>query len=166
MQRLERKLVGPSGPKLPARGSGDDIVSSAQECAAARKGGNEYSEFVVKITNGNSVFDLRLDAAQQAQFDATLIAAGCTIGVACNNVFEGLSASFGTGLPGQVCPGAGTVGGLPSPGGCFASTDGQESFLAFQAVPGPIVGAGLPGLIASLAGMVGLNRYRKRRRVA
>jgi len=113
--------------------------------------------------NGNSVFNIGLDAAQQTLFNNTLIAAGCTIGVACNTVFEGLSASFGTGLPGQVCPGAAIIGGFPSPGGCFASTDGQESFLAFVQVPGPIVGAGLPGLIASLLGMVGLNRYRKRR---
>jgi hypothetical protein len=33
-------------------------------------------------------------------------------------------------------------------------------------VPGPIVGAGLPGLITALFGMVGLNRFRQRRRVA
>jgi hypothetical protein len=32
-------------------------------------------------------------------------------------------------------------------------------------VPGPIVGAGLPGLMSALLGMVGLNRYRRRRRV-
>jgi len=31
------------------------------------------------------------------------------------------------------------------------------------AVPGPIVGAGLPGLLSALLGMVGLNRYRRRR---
>ena len=118
--------------------------------------------------NGNSVFNIGLSAAEQTLFNNTLVAAGCTIGVACNTVFEGLSASFGTGLPGQVCPGAAIIGGLPSPGGCFASTDGQESFLAFQqsAVPGPIVGAGLPGLVASLFGMIGLNRYRKRRNLA
>jgi len=113
--------------------------------------------------NGNSVFDIRLDAAQQTLFNNTLIAAGCTIGVACNTVFEGLSASFGTGLPGQVCPSAGTVGGLPSPGGCFASTDGQESFLAFQAVPGPVAGAGIIPMLFGAGGLLGFNYFRRRR---
>jgi hypothetical protein len=32
-----------------------------------------------------------------------------------------------------------------------------------SAVPGPIVGAGIPGIIAALGGMLGLNRFRRRR---
>jgi len=31
------------------------------------------------------------------------------------------------------------------------------------AVPGPVVGAGLPGLLTALGGMWGLNRFRRRR---
>jgi hypothetical protein len=108
--------------------------------------------------NGNSVFNIGLDATQQAQFNAFEAANG---GPA--NTFASLSASFGTGLPGQVCPGAGTVGGFASPAGCFGSTDGQESFLAFVQVPGPVVGAGIPGLVMALGGMLGLNRFRRKR---
>jgi hypothetical protein len=42
----------------------------------------------------------------------------------------------------------------------------QSSALYFGdsvAVPGPIVGAGIPGLVAALGGMFGLNFYRRRR---
>jgi hypothetical protein len=113
--------------------SGDGPVFIDQALLAAQQG------------NGNSVFDIRLDAAQQAQYDAILAANGGAF-----NVFEGLSASFGCVTPAV---------------GCGPSTDGAESFLAFQAapVPGPIAGAGIPGLIAALTGMFGLNRWRKRR---
>jgi hypothetical protein len=95
--------------------------------------------------NGNSVFDIRLDAAQQAQYDAILAANG---GAA--NVFEGLSASFGCTSPAI---------------GCGPSTDGAESFLAFQ-VPGPLAGAGVPGLVAACLGLFGFNRFRRKRQLA
>jgi hypothetical protein len=43
-------------------------------------------------------------------------------------------------------------------------TDGGESFyLVPQQVPAPIVGAGLPGLLAGLFGLFGLHRLRRRR---
>src|SRR5262245_3228844 len=115
--------------------------------------------------NGNSVFNIGLDAAQQAQFNAVITANGCTVGVACNTIFEGLSASFGTGLANQVCPPAGIVGGFPSPAGCFGSTDGQESFLAFVQVPGPIAGAGLVPTALGALGLWGFN-WRRRKRTA
>lgn len=92
--------------------------------------------------NGNSVFDIRLDAAQQLQYDAILAAAG---GAA--NVYEGLAASFG-------CIGTGCTGGI---------TDGAESFLAFQAVPGPVAGAGIPGILVAMMGLWGLAKRRRNR---
>jgi len=77
--------------------------------------------------NGNSVFDIRLDAAQQAQYDA-IINNPANGGV--NNIYEGLRASFGCGAFGPaVC---GTTGN-------FSSNDGADSFLAFDAGVAPPV---------------------------
>jgi hypothetical protein len=106
--------------------------------------------------NGNSVFNIGLDAAQAAVYDAIIAANGAA------NVFVGLRASFGCGSTGPSVCDTGTLN--------FSSTDGAESFLAFNpqtaAVPGPVVGAGLPGLVAALLGMLGINRLRRKRRTA
>lgn len=81
----------------------------------------------------------------------------------------------GTGFPDYTLTGFDiTIGGDVHAGDnliFFASmsnlSDGPDSFfLVPAAVPGPIVGAGLPGLIAlfgGAGGMIGLNRFRKRR---
>lgn len=105
--------------------------------------------------NGNSVFNFGLNAAEEQIYNNILVAQGCTIGVACNTVFEGLGASLGA-IPGN-CPVLGVAG-------CLGTTDGPDSFLAFKAVPGPIVGAGLPGLLGAL-GLLGFNRFRRRRQL-
>src|SRR4029077_3723117 len=44
-------------------------------------------------------------------------------------------------------------------------TAGYGGDITTRAVPGPIVGAGIPGVLAGCLGLVGLGRWRKRRSV-
>jgi len=99
--------------------------------------------------NGNAVFLFVLNAAQQTQFNAILATPGS------GNFVAGLSASAG-------CVGLVTC--------TFRSDDGPDSFVAVKnvglvPVPVPVVGAGIPGLLAACFGMFGLNRWRRRKQL-
>ena len=110
-------------------------------------GGNDAvlisaAQLALQQGNGNSVFNLGLTAGQQAEFNTMW--AGLAPGA---HIFAGLAASFGC-----------------SPEPCIgAANDGADSFLAFQQVPGPIVGAGIPGILAGCFALLGLVRHRRRR---
>ena len=98
------------------------------------------------------MFDIRLDDAQQAQYDAILLANGGAF-----NVFEGLSASFGCGANGPA---------LCSTGFNHDSNDGAESFLAFQADGPPTVPEPSPlVLLITSFFILGLVAYRKNARL-
>jgi hypothetical protein len=101
--------------------------------------------------NGNAVFDFELDAAQRAQFNTIRAMAG--------------SADFTVGL--SAILGCGTIGAqtFNSPG-CMPTNDGADSFVLFAQVapvPGPVMGAGLPGILAACVGLIGLQWRRRRR---
>jgi len=64
-------------------------------------------------------------------------------------------------LSGGLPAGSTVVGFMTQTGGSIISTAPSGQIQA-QAVPGPIVGAGLPGLFSALIGLWGLNRRRKR----
>jgi hypothetical protein len=90
--------------------------------------------------NGTDVFNFVLNATEQAQFNAFHFNGSDVVGSFTN-----------FGCSGTVSP------------TCQPANDGPDSLLAFNqvAVPGPVVGAGLPGLFGLL--MLGLARFRRLR---
>src|SRR5262249_41849019 len=94
--------------------------------------------------NGRGLLFFGLNSTEQAEFNFDLLHAG--------TMTVGAFGSWG-------------CSGTPS-ATCMPANDGQDTLLGFQAVPSPIIGAGLPGLITGLLGLVGLSRFRSNRRVA
>jgi hypothetical protein len=96
--------------------------------------------------NGQGVFQFVLDAAQQAEFNSDLLN---------GNDVVGSSVNWGC---------SGTVNATT----CQPANDGPDTLLGFKAaaVPGPVVGAGLPGLISACVGLWALHRNRRKRQVA
>jgi hypothetical protein len=102
------------------------------------------AQLAMQQGNGNSIFDFVLNATEQAQFNAIVALPGS------GSDFAALSSSLG-------------CAGTPSPT-CQVSNDGADSFLGFNqaaAVPGPIAGAGIPGIMGLL--LLGFARLRQKR---
>jgi hypothetical protein len=81
------------------------------------------------------------------------------------------NANNGTGFPDYTLTGLTLNGITPGDEIIFAArmtglNDGPDSFFllpAVTAVPGPVVGAGFPGILAGLVGLWGLNKRRRNR---
>jgi hypothetical protein len=100
------------------------------------------ADLALEPGNGQGGFFFALTVPQQVQFDAILAMAGSS------NFRVSTAALLG-------CP---TISA-----GCLVSNDGPDSFNGVAFVPGPVVGASIPGLVAALGGMFGLNFWRRRR---
>jgi hypothetical protein len=113
----------------------------------------DFSAAILAIQqgNGNAVFDFELDAQQRAEFNTILGLAGSA------NFTVGLNAILGCGTTAE--------GQTFGSGTCMSSNDGADSFVFFAqsaaAVPGPVAGAGLPGLFAACAGLWAFQRRRR-----
>jgi hypothetical protein len=118
-----------AGTKIGTFGGNDPVLISEAQLA-------------LQQGNGNSVFNLQLTPAEQAEYNAmlALLAPGA-------QVFAGLAAQFG-------CTPAPCIG---------ASNDGADSFLAFRQVPGPMAGAGLPGIVSACFGLWFMAKRRRNR---
>ena len=89
-----------------------------------------------------------------------------------NDGIDLLAPSNGTGFPDFQLTGLSTLGLVANNQYAFFArmtntNDGPDSFFLvpgqLAAVPGPIAGAGLPGLAAAMFGLVALHRRRKQR---
>jgi len=99
------------------------------------------ADLALQQGNGNAVFAFGLTASQQTEFNTDV-------------------AQFGTGLFAGL---GATLGCATNVSGCQVSNDGPDSFVAFVRVPGPVVGAGLPGLVMACGGLLALARRRRQR---
>jgi len=101
------------------------------------------ADLAMEPGNGNSVFQWGLTTDEFAKFNAIVAQSGSSGFVA------GLSATLG-------CP-------SPTPPGCQVTNDGPDTWIGVVRVPGPVGGAGLPGLVMACGALLGLARRRRQR---
>lgn len=100
------------------------------------------ADLALQQGNGNAVFDFKLDAAQQAQFNTILASPGSS------GFFVGLQADLG-------CPAG-------APAGCMVTNDGPDSFVAFQQSAGTPVPE--PGTLLLLGtGLVSVAGFARKK---
>ena len=127
--------------------SGTDPLAPSNPCQSAATPANTHC--APGGTNNLGTFTTETGAGTPASITITLTAAGSTTWASAADVLTpttGAAGIYGHGFQAFAEHGLG-------------STSGQ--YAGFYSIPGPIVGAGLPGLIAAAAGLVALARRRR-----
>jgi hypothetical protein len=133
----------------------DCEIVPAQSVSVTRLGNTQITDALIGSVQAGESFNFFVQTTEGGAF--TLLAANVTLsGGTCNNGMAGFS-SPATDLcrwdapPGQFRFGV-----------AVQAVTGDELLTAVSSVPGPIVGAGLPGLVAACGGLIALARRRRR----
>jgi hypothetical protein len=133
----------------------DCEIFPAQSVSVTRLGNAQITDATIGSVQAGESFNFFVQTTEGGAF--TLLASNVTLsGGTCNNGMAGFS-SPGTDLchwdapPGQFRFGV-----------AVQAVVGDELLTSISSVPGPIVGAGLPGLVAACGGLIALARRRRR----
>jgi hypothetical protein len=133
----------------------DCEIVPPQSVSVTRLGNAQITDALIGSVQAGESFNFFVQTTEGGAF--TLLAANVTLsGGTCNNGMAGFS-SPGTDLCRWDAP-----AGQFRFGVAVQAVTGDELLTAVSSVPGPIVGAGLPGLVAACGGLIALARRRRR----